>query len=89
MDFASVYLGAFRFADLAGAGRVRECRPGAIAAADRIFASDDGAVVLDDVLSRGDAAGWPGRSAATPDLGTGCLRDAFGRTLPGHGRPRR
>ena len=40
MDFASVYLGAFRFADLALAGRLRECRPGAIAAADRIFASD-------------------------------------------------
>lgn len=40
MDFASVYLGAFRFADLAHADRVRECRPGAIAAADRIFASD-------------------------------------------------
>lgn len=40
MDLASVYLGAFRFADLARAGRVRECRPGAIAAADRIFASD-------------------------------------------------
>jgi predicted acetyltransferase len=40
MDLASVYLGAFRFADLALAGRVRECRAGAIAAADRIFASD-------------------------------------------------
>ena len=40
MDFASVYLGAFRFTDLARAGRVKECRPGAIAAADRIFASD-------------------------------------------------
>jgi len=40
MDLASVYLGAFRFADLLNAGRVRECRPGAIAAADRTFASD-------------------------------------------------
>ncbi len=38
-DLASVYLGAFRFADLANAGRVRECRPGAIAVADRLFAS--------------------------------------------------
>ena len=47
-----------------------------------------GAVVLDDVLSRGRAAGWPGRSAAAPDLGTGCLRVAFGRTLPGHDRTR-
>ena len=40
MDLASVYLGAFRFADLVRAARVRECRPGAMAAADRIFASD-------------------------------------------------
>ena len=27
-DVAAVYLGAFRFAELAAAGRVRECRPG-------------------------------------------------------------
>jgi predicted acetyltransferase len=38
-DLATVYLGAFRFADLARSGRVRECRPGAIADADRLFAS--------------------------------------------------
>jgi predicted acetyltransferase len=38
-DLASVYLGTFRFADLAGAGRVGECRPGAVAIADRLFAS--------------------------------------------------
>ena len=39
-DLASVYLGTFTFADLARAGRVGECRPGAIAAADRLFATD-------------------------------------------------
>src|SRR6185503_1904132 len=32
-DLASVYLGTFTFADLAGAGRVEECRPGAVAEA--------------------------------------------------------
>jgi predicted acetyltransferase len=37
-DLASVYLGAFRLADLARAGRVGECRRGAVAAADRLFA---------------------------------------------------
>ncbi len=36
-DVAAVYLGAFRFADLAAAGRVKECRPGALAAADALF----------------------------------------------------
>ena len=36
-DLAAVYLGAFRFADLARAGRVRECRPGGLAAADALF----------------------------------------------------
>ena len=36
-DLAAVYLGAFRVADLAGVGRVRECRPGAVAAADDLF----------------------------------------------------
>ena len=38
-DLASVYLGAYRFGDLAAAGRVRECRPGAIADADALFAT--------------------------------------------------
>jgi predicted acetyltransferase len=38
-DLATVYLGAFRFADLARSGRVRECRPEAVADADRLFAS--------------------------------------------------
>ena len=38
-DLASVYLGAYRFGDLASAGRVRECRPGAIADADALFAT--------------------------------------------------
>ena len=88
MDFASVYLGAFRFADLA----LRRSAEGVPAGRDRGRRPDlrvgHVAVVLDDVLSRGEPAGWPGRSAATPDLGTGCLRVAFGRTLPGHGRPR-
>jgi predicted acetyltransferase len=37
-DLASVYLGALRFADLAGVGRVLERRPGAVAMADRLFA---------------------------------------------------
>lgn len=37
-DLASAYLGALRFSDLARVGRVRECRPGAIALADRLFA---------------------------------------------------
>ena len=36
-DLAAVYLGAFRVADLARAGRVRECRPGAVAAANDLF----------------------------------------------------
>jgi predicted acetyltransferase len=34
---AQVYLGAFRFGDLATAGRVRECRPGALQTADLMF----------------------------------------------------
>jgi predicted acetyltransferase len=38
-DLAAVYLGAFRFADLARAGRVVEARPGTLARADRLFAS--------------------------------------------------
>jgi len=38
-DLAAVYLGTFTFADLARAGRVGESRPGAIAAADRLFAT--------------------------------------------------
>ncbi len=36
-DLAAVYLGALRFADLAAAGRVRECRPGGLAVADALF----------------------------------------------------
>ena len=39
-DVAAVYLGAFRFADLARTGRVRECRPGAVADADGLFRVD-------------------------------------------------
>ena len=35
VDLATVYLGAFTFADLARAGRLGECRDGAVAAADR------------------------------------------------------
>jgi predicted acetyltransferase len=38
-DLASVYLGAFTFADLARAGRMGECRPGAVAQADQLFAT--------------------------------------------------
>jgi predicted acetyltransferase len=38
-DLAAVYLGAFRFGDLAGVGRVTECRPGALAEADALFAT--------------------------------------------------
>ncbi len=38
-DLAAVYLGAFSFADLARAGRVGECRPGAVAVADGLFAT--------------------------------------------------
>ena len=34
---ASTYLGTWRFLDLAAAGRVRECRPGAIETADGLF----------------------------------------------------
>ena len=51
-DVAAVYLGAFRFADLAGAGRVRECRPGALAAADALFTTPSAPVELNDVLER-------------------------------------
>jgi predicted acetyltransferase len=36
-DLAAVYLGAYRVADLARAGRIRECRPGAVAAANDLF----------------------------------------------------
>jgi predicted acetyltransferase len=36
---AAAYLGAFRFADLAAAGRATECRPGGLAAADALFAT--------------------------------------------------
>ena len=36
---ASTYLGLMRFGDLARAGRVRECRDGALATADRLFAT--------------------------------------------------
>jgi predicted acetyltransferase len=36
---AAVYLGAFRFADLAAAGRATECRPGGLVAADALFAT--------------------------------------------------
>ena len=39
VDLATVYLGAFTFADLARAGRVGECRDGAVADADRLFAT--------------------------------------------------
>jgi predicted acetyltransferase len=39
-DLAATYLGAFRFADLLAAGRVNEARPGAVATADRLFATD-------------------------------------------------
>jgi predicted acetyltransferase len=38
-DLAAVYLGTSRFGDLAGAGRVTECRPGALADADALFAT--------------------------------------------------
>lgn len=38
-DLATTYLGTFTFADLARAGRVRECRPGAVTEADGIFAT--------------------------------------------------
>jgi predicted acetyltransferase len=38
-DVAAIFLGAFRVSDLARAGRVRECRPGGVAAADDLFAS--------------------------------------------------
>jgi predicted acetyltransferase len=38
-DLATAYLGTFTFADLARAGRVGECRPGAVADADDLFAT--------------------------------------------------
>jgi predicted acetyltransferase len=38
-DLAATYLGGFTFTDLARAGRVGESRPGAIDAADRLFAT--------------------------------------------------
>jgi len=38
-DLATTYLGTFTFANLAQAGRVGECRPGAVAEADRLFAT--------------------------------------------------
>ena len=39
-DVAAVYLGAFRFEDLRRTGRVRACRPGAVAEADAIFRTE-------------------------------------------------
>jgi len=36
-DLAAIYLGAYRVSDLARAGRVRECRPDALATADDLF----------------------------------------------------
>lgn len=39
-DVAAIYLGAYRVSDLARAGRVRECRPGGVAAADDLFTTD-------------------------------------------------
>ena len=38
-DLATAYLGTFTIADLARAGRVGECQPGAVADADRLFAT--------------------------------------------------
>jgi predicted acetyltransferase len=38
-DLAATYLGAFTFTDLARAGRVGECQPGAIETADAMFAT--------------------------------------------------
>jgi predicted acetyltransferase len=38
-DIAAVYLGAYRVSDLARAGRIRECRPGGLEAADGLFAT--------------------------------------------------
>jgi predicted acetyltransferase len=39
-DVAAVYLGAFRFGDLERAGRVSECRPGAVGDADALFRTE-------------------------------------------------
>ena len=36
---APTYLGAVRWGDLARAGRIQECRPGALAAADALWAT--------------------------------------------------
>ncbi len=52
---AATYLGTVRFGDLARAGRVRECRPGAIAAADALWATSISPVQLDDVLEERSA----------------------------------
>ena len=38
-DFAATYLGGLTFPDLARTGRVGECRPDAIEAADGLFAT--------------------------------------------------
>ena len=38
-DLAAVYLGTFRFGELAAVGRITECRPGALADADALFAT--------------------------------------------------
>ena len=38
-DLATVYLGAFTFADLLRAGRIRECRDGATSNADKLFST--------------------------------------------------
>ena len=39
-DLAAAYLGAFSFAQLAAAGRVRELQPGGLRRADDLFRTD-------------------------------------------------
>ena len=73
-DLAAPYLGAFRFADLAAAGRVEEVRPGAAMTARPAVRHGSRAVVLHDVLSvrtrptigqGGDPDSLPSRSSTT------------------------
>ena len=78
-DLAAVYLGAFTFADLARAGRVGECRPGAVAAADRAVRHGRGAVVLDDVLGVQPEPSTYRRRPWKPGRGQAASRDLMPR----------
>ena len=58
---AGTYLGAWRFIDLAAAGRVRECHPGTLHTADMLFTPSRDRVQQHDVLGEGNETVRTGR----------------------------